>query len=91
MPVDGKVTGGRSFVDQAPITGESMPAEKTPGMDVFAGTINQSGALEIRVERFGRDTTFGKIIDAVERAEEIARPRFKALPTSFRVTSSISL
>ncbi len=74
MPVDGKVTGGRSFVDQAPITGESMPVEKLPGMDVFAGTINQSGALEIRVERFGRDTTFGKIIDAVERAEKSRAP-----------------
>ena len=68
IPVDGLVAGGHSFVDQATITGESMPTEKTNGSSVYAGTINQSGALEIRVDRMGRDTTFGKIIDAVERA-----------------------
>ena len=56
IPVDGKVVGGHSFVDQAPITGESMPVEKSLGAVVHAGTINQSGALEIRVERLGRDT-----------------------------------
>jgi heavy metal translocating P-type ATPase len=70
IPVDGVVAGGHSFVDQATITGESMPAEKNQGAAVYAGTINQSGALEIRVDRMGRDTTFGKIIDAVERAEK---------------------
>src|ERR1700677_4136753 len=74
IPVDGKVVGGHSFVDQAPITGESMPVEKQPGAIVYAGTINQSGALEIRVERLGRDTTFGKIIDAVETAEKSRAP-----------------
>src|SRR6201998_1801673 len=47
IPVDGAVVGGHSFVDQATITGESMPAEKTKGTSVYAGTINQSGALEI--------------------------------------------
>jgi cation transport ATPase len=62
IPVDGSVIGGHSFVDQATITGESMPVEKNPGKGVYAGTINQSGALEVRVERLGRDTTFGKII-----------------------------
>src|SRR5271156_3334606 len=67
IPVDGIVAGGHSFVDQATITGESMPAEKIKGSSVYAGTINQSGALEIWVDRMGRDTTFGKIIDAVER------------------------
>jgi heavy metal translocating P-type ATPase len=74
IPVDGKVIRGRSFVDQAPITGESMPVEKAAGAVVYAGTINQSGALEIRVERLGRDTTFGKIIEAVERAEKSRAP-----------------
>lgn len=74
IPVDGSVVGGRSFVDQAPITGESMPVEKRPGTNVFAGTINQSGALEVRVERLGRDTTFGQIIEAVERAEASRAP-----------------
>jgi Cd2+/Zn2+-exporting ATPase/Cu+-exporting ATPase len=74
IPVDGAVVGGHSFVDQATITGESMPAEKSNGTSVYAGTINQSGALEIRVDRMGRDTTFGKIIDAVERAEKSRAP-----------------
>src|SRR5580700_7499961 len=74
IPVDGKVVGGHSFVDQAPITGESMPVEKQPGAIVYAGTINQSGALEVRVERLGRETTFGKIIEAVETAEKSRAP-----------------
>jgi heavy metal translocating P-type ATPase len=74
IPVDGVVVGGHSFVDQATINGESMPAEKSNGTPVYAGTINQSGALEIRVDRMGRDTTFGKIIDAVERAEKSRAP-----------------
>jgi heavy metal translocating P-type ATPase len=74
IPVDGVVAGGHSFVDQATITGESIPAEKSIGSSVYAGTINQSGALEIRVDRMGGDTTFGKIIDAVERAEKSRAP-----------------
>jgi heavy metal translocating P-type ATPase len=74
IPVDGSVVGGHSFVDQATITGESMPVEKNPGAQVFAGTINQSGALEVRAERLGRDTTFGKIIRAVEEAEQSRAP-----------------
>src|SRR6202162_1293328 len=74
IPVDGGGAGGHSFVHQATITGESMPAEKVQGTSVYAGTINQTGALEIRVDRMGRDTTFGKIIDAVERAEKSRAP-----------------
>jgi len=74
IPVDGSVVAGHSFVDQAAITGESMPVEKVAGTGVFAGTMNQSGALEIRVEKLGRDTTFGKIIEAVERAEQTRAP-----------------
>src|SRR5882672_3280824 len=74
MPVDGIVIAGHSFVDQARITGESLPVEKTAGAAVFAGSINQSGALEIRAERIGRDTSYGKIIEAVERAERSRAP-----------------
>src|SRR5437667_1996180 len=74
IPVDGTVIAGHSFVDQAPITGESMPLEKTAGAPVFAGSINQSGALEIRTERIGRDTSYGKIIEAVEQAERSRAP-----------------
>ncbi|HEY6394160.1 MAG TPA: cation-translocating P-type ATPase [Candidatus Binataceae bacterium] len=74
VAVDGVVVSGHSFVDQARITGESMPIEKLPGSTVYAGTINQSGALEIRTERIGRDTSYGKIIEAVERAERSRAP-----------------
>ena len=74
IPVDGSVVGGASFVDQAAITGESMPVEKGVGSTVYAGTINQSGALEIRAEQVGRDTSFGKIVEAVERAERSRAP-----------------
>src|ERR1700687_4938841 len=74
IPVDGVVLGGRSFVEQAAITGEAMPVEKAPGDLVYAGTINQSGALEIGAEKLGRDTTFGRIIEAVERAEKSRAP-----------------
>ena len=74
VPVDGTVLAGHSFVDESRITGESMPVEKTKGAPVYAGAINQSGALEVRAERIGRDTTYGKIIEAVERAERSRAP-----------------
>ncbi|MFZ1104805.1 MAG: cation-translocating P-type ATPase [Hyphomicrobiaceae bacterium] len=74
IPVDGTVLSGHSFVDQSRITGESMPVEKTTGAHVFAGSINQSGALEVGAERVGRDTSYGKIIEAVERAERSRAP-----------------
>jgi heavy metal translocating P-type ATPase len=74
IPVDGSVLAGHSFVDQARITGESLPVEKFAGAAVYAGTINQSGALEVRVDRIGRDTTFGKIVEAVENAEGSRAP-----------------
>ncbi len=74
IPVDGVVQAGESYVDQSAITGESVPAAKTAGSTVYAGTINQSGALEIVAQRLGRDTSFGKIIDAVERAEKSQAP-----------------
>ena len=74
VPVDGVVESGHSFVDQSAITGESLPTEKVPGASVFAGTINQSGALEVRTTGIGRDTTFAKIVDAVEQAQESRAP-----------------
>jgi Cd2+/Zn2+-exporting ATPase/Cu+-exporting ATPase len=74
IPVDGVVVAGHSFVDQAAITGESLPAEKVPGSPVYAGTINQSGVIEVRTEGVGRETAFGKIIEAVERAEQSRAP-----------------
>jgi heavy metal translocating P-type ATPase len=74
LPVDGEVTAGNSFVDQSAITGESLPVEKLPGTSVYAGTINQSGRLEVRTTGIGRDTAFGKIIEAVERAEHSRAP-----------------
>ena len=74
IPVDGVVLGGQSFVDQSAITGEPMPVEKNPADLVYAGTVNQSGSLEIGAQKLGRDTTFGKIIEAVERAEKSRAP-----------------
>jgi len=74
IPVDGTVRSGRSFVDQAAITGESTPVEKLSGTAVYAGTINQTGAIEIVAERLGRDTSYGKIIEAVESAERSRAP-----------------
>jgi len=74
LPVDGVVVAGHSFVDQATITGESLPVEKVAGAHVYAGTINQSGTLDVRAIRIGRDTAFGKIIEAVEAAERSRAP-----------------
>ena len=74
IPADGPVSKGHSFVDQSSITGESLPVEKLPGSRVFAGTTNQDGVLEVTVEKIGRDTTFGKIIEIVEQAEKSQAP-----------------
>lgn len=74
IPVDGKVVSGHSFVDQAPITGESMPSEKLAGSTVYAGTINQSGTLDVVTTGIGMDTAFGKIIHAVETSDQHQAP-----------------
>ena len=74
VPVDGEVLRGCSAVDQSSVTGESMPVEKSLGAMVFAGTINQSGMLEVRTNGVGRSTAFGKIIEAVEHAERSRAP-----------------
>ena len=74
IPVDGRVINGHSFVEQAAITGEPMPAEKSTGSEVYAGTINQAGTLQVHADRLGKETTFGKIIEAVENAERSRAP-----------------
>lgn len=74
IPVDGAVFRGTSYVDQAAITGESMPVEKSRGAFVYAGTINQTGVIEVSVIDVGKDSSFGKIIEAVERAEHSRAP-----------------
>jgi heavy metal translocating P-type ATPase len=74
IPVDGQVVSGHSFVEEAAITGEPMPSEKAAGKEVFAGTINQAGSLQVRADRLGKETTFGKIIEAVEKAEHSRAP-----------------
>ena len=74
VPVDGAVLSGHSYLDQSRITGKSMPVEKMAGAAAYAGSINQSGAIEVRAERIGRDTSYGKIIEAVEQAERSRAP-----------------
>ncbi|RMF94836.1 MAG: cation-translocating P-type ATPase, partial [Planctomycetota bacterium] len=74
IPVDGRVLTGASAVDQSTITGEHLPVDKAPGDEVFAGTINLNGSLEVAVERLGHETTLEKIIHLVEHAEEAKAP-----------------
>ena len=74
IPLDGMVVSGESSVDQAPITGESMPVEKKPGDGVYAGTINGGGSLEIRTTKAYTETTIAKIIHLVEEAQNQKAP-----------------
>jgi heavy metal translocating P-type ATPase len=74
IPVDGKVIAGSGSVNQAPITGESIPQEKMIGSDVFAGTILELGALDIQMTKAGLDTVFSRIISLVEDAESQQAP-----------------
>lgn len=69
IPVDGEVISGQATIDQAAITGESMPAEVSAGATVFAATIARLGSVRVRATRIGADTTFGKVIKLVEEAE----------------------
>jgi Cd2+/Zn2+-exporting ATPase len=87
VPLDGEVISGNSSVDQAPITGESVPVEKAPGDPVFAGTVNQEGSLTVRVTKAAGDSTLARIIQLVGEAEEQKPPtqrwvdRFAAIYT----------
>ncbi len=74
IPVDGKVVSGSGSVNQAPITGESLPHEKTVGSEAFAGTILELGALDIEMTKAGEDTVFSRIISLVEDAESQQAP-----------------
>ncbi|MBU9673377.1 cadmium-translocating P-type ATPase [Planococcus sp. CP5-4] len=74
IPLDGEILSGASSVNQAPITGESLPVDKEKDDSVYAGTINESGSLEIRVTKLVEDTTIAKIIHLVEEAQEQKAP-----------------
>ena len=69
IPVDGEVIEGASAVDESPITGESLPRDKTPGEEVYAGSVNEEGYLEVEATSRGGDTTLSRIIELVEGAE----------------------
>jgi Zn2+/Cd2+-exporting ATPase len=74
MPMDGVVLSGESAVNQAPVTGESVPVDKSAGDGVFAGTVNGQGALMVRVTRLAADTTIARIIQMVEKAQAQKAP-----------------
>ena len=74
VPLDGVIVSGRSDVNEAPLTGESLPADKGPGDEIFAGTINGHGALDVRVTRVVRDTRLARVIHLVETAQASRAP-----------------
>jgi len=74
IPADGEVATGLSSVNEATITGESLPVDKVPGMQVFAGTNNLTGAMDIRVTKAGHDTTLGKVQSLIMQAEHTKIP-----------------
>lgn len=99
IPLDGRVAVGNSAVNQAPVTGESIPVDKAPGDPVFAGTINETGLLEIDVTAGAGDTTLARIIQAVEAAQGSRAPtqrfvdRFAAVytPAVFAIALAVAL
>jgi len=74
IPVDGIVVKGTSTVNQSSLTGESMPVEKSAGSEVFAGTLNQTGVLEVRISKVGEHTAFGKVLVILREAERNRAP-----------------
>lgn len=74
IPVDGQVVVGDSCVNQAPITGESIPVDKTKGAEVFGGTLNETGRLEVQATKVGADTTLAQIVHLVEQAQGTRAP-----------------
>ncbi len=99
LALDGRVLAGHSAIDQAPVTGESVPVEKAPGDEVFAGTINQHAALEFEVTVPASDTVLARIIHAVEQAQGTRAPiqrfvdRFAAVytPAVFAFSLGVAL
>ncbi|MFV0453113.1 MAG: heavy metal translocating P-type ATPase [Propioniciclava sp.] len=74
IPVDGRVVAGRSSADQSRITGESLPVDLGPGSEVYAGSINQTGAVEVRAELIGAASSYGQIVEAVRDAQSSEPP-----------------
>ena len=74
VAADGVIISGQGSINQANITGESLPVDKAPGDSVFAGTINLTGALEVRVSKAGEDTTLGRVRDLILAAEKTKLP-----------------
>ncbi len=74
IPVDGTILKGMSGVDQSPVTGESLPVDKSPGDPVFAGTINGEGALDVKVTRLAKDSTLARVMKMVEEAQAQKSP-----------------
>ncbi len=74
LPMDGVILAGESSINQAPVTGESVPVYKTVNADVYAGTINGSGALDVRVTRLAADNTIARIVRMVEEAQSVRAP-----------------
>ena len=87
--LDGEVVSGQSSVDQAPITGESLPVEKAVGDKLFAGTINQAGALEYRVTAGAGQSTLARIIKAVEEAQGARAPTQRFVDTFSRIYTPV--
>jgi len=75
FPVDGRIVSGRTTINQASLTGEALPIEASEGTDVFAGTSNLTGAIDIRVTLVGEDTTIGKVTQLIREAERAKSPR----------------
>jgi Cu+-exporting ATPase len=74
IPTDGEVSEGASSIDESMLTGESLPVDRAPGEQVSGGTLNQTGALVVRVRAIGRDTALARIIEAVEQAQGSKAP-----------------
>lgn len=91
LPADGRVAAGKSHVDQAPITGESIPVAKVVGDEVYAGTINLGGSLEVLTDRAPEDTTLARVIKAVESAQIAKAPSHRFSERFQRVFSPIVL
>ncbi len=75
LPVDGSVVSGSSTINQASLTGEAMPVEVESGADVYAGTTNLTGTIDLRVTQVGADTTIGKVSSLIQEAERTKSPR----------------